>query len=121
MLTQKESQSKAPDKTLLDYNFNGKTLKEESSAEEDKPNEDLSSSCDSNETDETKNTTDVKSEHCNKHGPNQTVGSTDRSKAIVPVLVSLSLCGLFYEAICLMSSLVLFCSCIFYLALGRES
>ena len=57
------------------------------------------------------------------------VYSTDRSKAVVPVLVfSLLLCGLFYEAICFMSYLVLFCSCVFqifkhydYLAWGRES
>ena len=42
------------------------------------------------------------------------VYSTDRSKAVVPVLVLLfiALC-LFYEAICLMSYLVSFCSCVF--------
>ena len=42
--------------------------------------------------------------------------STDRSKAVVPVLVLLFvalLCGLFYEAICFMSYLVSFCSCMF--------
>ena len=37
------------------------------------------------------------------------VYSTDRSKAMVPVL----LCGLFYEAICFMFCLVLFCSCVY--------
>ena len=38
------------------------------------------------------------------------VYSTDRSKAVVPVLVLLFVaCGLFYEAICFMSYLVLFC------------
>ena len=38
---------------------------------------------------------------------------TDRSKAMVPVFVLLILlCGLFYEAICFKSYLVLFCSCI---------
>ena len=37
------------------------------------------------------------------------VYSSDRSKAVVPVLVySLLVCGLFYEAICFMSYLVLF-------------
>ena len=42
------------------------------------------------------------------------VCSTDRSKAVVPVLVLLLLlCGLFYEAICCMSFRVSFCSCIF--------
>ena len=42
------------------------------------------------------------------------VYSTDRSKAVVPVLVLLFLlCGLFYEAICFMSYLVSFCSCVF--------
>ena len=40
------------------------------------------------------------------------VYSTDRSKAVIPVLVLLFV-GLFYEAICLKSCLVLFCSCIF--------
>ena len=40
--------------------------------------------------------------------------STDRSKAMVPVLVySLLLCGLFYEAVCFVSCLVSFCSCVF--------
>ena len=42
------------------------------------------------------------------------VYSTGHSKAVVPVLVllfKLLLCGLFYEAICFMSYLVLFCSC----------
>ena len=38
------------------------------------------------------------------------VYSTDRSKAVVPVLL---LRGLFYEAISFMSYLVLFCSCDF--------
>ena len=39
---------------------------------------------------------------------------TDRSKAVVPVLVLLFVaCGLFYEAICCMSFRVSFCSCIF--------
>ena len=39
------------------------------------------------------------------------VYSSDRSKAVVPVLVLLfALCGLFYEAICFMSYLVSFCS-----------
>ena len=42
------------------------------------------------------------------------VYSTDRSKAVVPVLVLLFIaCGLFYKAICLMSYLVSFCSCVF--------
>ena len=41
------------------------------------------------------------------------VYSTGRSKAVVPVLYSLLLCGLFYEAICFMSYLVSFCSCVF--------
>ena len=42
------------------------------------------------------------------------VCSTDRSKAMVPVLVLLFLlCGLFYEAICCMSFRVSFCSCVF--------
>ena len=42
------------------------------------------------------------------------VCSTDRSKAVVPVLVLLFvLCGLFYEAICCMSFCVSFCSCVF--------
>ena len=36
------------------------------------------------------------------------VCSTDRSKAVV-----LTLCGLFYEAICCMSFRVSFCSCVF--------
>ena len=40
------------------------------------------------------------------------VYSTDCSKAVVPVLVSLFV-SLFYEAICFMSYLVLFCSCVF--------
>ena len=41
----------------------------------------------------------------------QVVYSTDRSMAVVPVLVLLLLlCCLFYEAICFMSYLVLFCS-----------
>ena len=37
--------------------------------------------------------------------------STDRFKAVVPVLVLL--CGLFYEAICCMFFRVSFCSCVF--------
>ena len=42
------------------------------------------------------------------------VYSTDRSKAVVPVLVLLFVAlWLFYEAICFMSYLVLFCSCFF--------
>ena len=42
------------------------------------------------------------------------VYSTDRSKAVVPVSVLLFVaCGLFYEAICFRSCLVLFCSCVF--------
>ena len=42
------------------------------------------------------------------------VCSTDRSKAVVLVLVLyLLLCGLFYEAICCMSFRVSFCSCVF--------
>ena len=40
------------------------------------------------------------------------VCSTDRSKAVVPVLVLL-LCGLFYEAICCVSFRVSCCSCVF--------
>ena len=42
------------------------------------------------------------------------VYSTDRSKAVVLMLVLLfvALC-LFYEAICFLSYLVLFCSCVF--------
>ena len=46
--------------------------------------------------------------------PPTEVYSTDRSKAVVPVLVLLfMLCGLFYEAIWFMSYLVVFCSCVF--------
>ena len=42
------------------------------------------------------------------------VSSTDRSKAVVPVLVLLFVaCGLFYEAICCMSFRVSFRSCVF--------
>ena len=41
------------------------------------------------------------------------VYSTDRSKVVVPVLYSLLLCCLFYEAIYFMSYLVSFCSCVF--------
>ena len=55
------------------------------------------------------------------------VYSTDRSEVVVPVLVySLLLCGLFYEAICFMFHLVLFCSRVFSLfsiainSLGEE-
>ena len=44
--------------------------------------------------------------------PLRVVYSIDRSKAVVPVLVLL-FCGLFLEAICCMSYLVLFCSCVF--------
>ena len=40
------------------------------------------------------------------------VYSPDRSGVVVPVLVLLFF-GLFYEAICFMSCLVLFCSCVF--------
>ena len=41
--------------------------------------------------------------------------STDRSKAGVPCWsYSSLLCGLFYEAICFMSYLVLFCSCVVF-------
>ena len=41
--------------------------------------------------------------------------STDRSKAVVPVLVLLfvALCFFFYDAICFKFCLVLFCSCVF--------
>ena len=42
--------------------------------------------------------------------PHPVVYSTDRSKVVVPVLL---LCVLFYEAICFMSYLVSFCSCVF--------
>ena len=47
--------------------------------------------------------------------------STDRSKAVVPVLTLVLPCGLFYEAICFMSCLALFCYCIFqsFLALRQ--
>ena len=46
------------------------------------------------------------------------VYSTDRSKAVVPVLVLLLLlCDLFYEAICCISFRVLFCSCVFLVLL----
>ena len=42
------------------------------------------------------------------------VYSTDRSKAVVPVLVLLFVpFDFFYEAICCMSFHVLFCSCVF--------
>ena len=42
------------------------------------------------------------------------VYSTDRSKAVVPMLVLLFVAlWLFYEAICFMSYLVLFSSCVF--------
>ena len=48
------------------------------------------------------------------HPPSPVVYSTDHSKAVVPVLVLLLLlCGVFYEAICFKTCLVLFCSCIF--------
>ena len=47
------------------------------------------------------------------------VYSTDRSKAVVPVKsYSLLLCGLFYKAICFMSYLVSFCSCVFSVLLA---
>ena len=49
--------------------------------------------------------------------PTPVVYSTDRSKAVVPVLVllfvALWFCGLFYKAICCMSFHVSFCSCVF--------
>ena len=46
------------------------------------------------------------------------VYSTDRFKAVVPVLVLLFfLCGLFYVAICCMSFHVSFCSCVFLVLL----
>ena len=41
------------------------------------------------------------------------VCSADRSKAVVPVLVYLLRCGLFYEAICCVYFRVSFCSCVF--------
>ena len=42
------------------------------------------------------------------------VYSTDRSKAVVPVSVLLVVAlWIFYEAICFMSYLVSFCSCVF--------
>ena len=48
------------------------------------------------------------------------VYSTDRSKAVVPVLVfsylffySLLLCGLFCEVVCCISFRISFCSCVF--------
>ena len=42
------------------------------------------------------------------------VCSSDRSKAVVPLLVLLFVaCSLFYEAICCMSFRVSFCSCVF--------
>ena len=46
--------------------------------------------------------------------------STDRSEAVVPVLVVLFflLCGLYYGAICFMSYLVSFCSCVFSVLLA---
>ena len=44
----------------------------------------------------------------------QVVCFTDRSKAVVPVLVLLFVtCSLLYEAICCMSFRVSFCSCVF--------
>ena len=43
------------------------------------------------------------------HTDTRMVYSTDCSTAVVPVL----LCGLFYEAVCFMSYLVSFCSCVF--------
>ena len=45
--------------------------------------------------------------------------STDRSKVLVPVLILLFVAlWLFYEAICFMSYLVLFCSCVFSVLLA---
>ena len=44
------------------------------------------------------------------HSPTPVVYSNERSKAVVPMLV---LCCVFCEAICCMSYLVLFCSCVF--------
>ena len=41
------------------------------------------------------------------------VCSTDRSKAVVPVLVLLFVALWFYEAICFMSFHMSFCSCVF--------
>ena len=56
----------------------------------------------------------VKLVSCNSALNPAVVYSTDRSKAVVPVLVLLLLlCGLFYEAICFMSYHVSFCSCVF--------
>ena len=56
----------------------------------------------------------VKLASCKSALNSPVVCSTDRSKAVVPVLVnSLLLCGLFYEAICCMSFRVSFCSCVF--------
>ena len=51
----------------------------------------------------------VKLVDCKSALTSPVVYSTDRSKAVDPLL----LCGLFYEAICFKSCLVLFCSCIF--------
>ena len=46
------------------------------------------------------------------------VYSTERSKAVVPLLVLLFVHGLFYKAICFISYLVLFCSCVFSVLLA---
>ena len=54
----------------------------------------------------------VKLASCKSAFNSPVVCSTDRSKAVVPVLVLL-LCGLFYEAICCMSFRVSFCSFVF--------
>ena len=45
--------------------------------------------------------------------PRPVVYSTDRSKASVPMLVFLLLCGLFYKAIWFKVFLALFSSCVF--------
>ena len=56
----------------------------------------------------------VKLASCKSALNSPVVYSSDRSKAIVPVLaILLLLCGLFYEAVCFMSYLVSFWSCVF--------
>ena len=56
----------------------------------------------------------VKMASCKSSLNTPVVYPTDRSKVVVPELVLLALlCGLFYETICSMSYLVLFCSCVF--------
>ena len=51
--------------------------------------------------------------------PSPVIYSTDRSKAVSRCYsCSLLLCGLFYEAICFMFYLVLFCSCVFSVLLA---